>query len=60
MEEFFYQFKTNRVVKWTVLSAFVLVAFVFSERSVFTGIFTLLGIALGRLSYNDHVDRMDV
>ena len=60
MNEFIHQFKSNRIVRYTIIVAFVLFAFVFSGRSYFTTLVGIAGLGLGRLSYNDHIDDFDV
>ncbi|MBF0238997.1 MAG: hypothetical protein HQM12_14945 [SAR324 cluster bacterium] len=60
MDEFLHQFKSNRIVRYTILCGFVLIAFVFSNKSLFTTLIAVSGLVLGRLSYNDHVDNYDV
>ena len=58
MEEFITQFKNNRIVRYSVLSGFILLANL-SCRAVAIPI-VAAGLFLGQLSYNDAVDDLDV
>ncbi|MGA1597980.1 MAG: hypothetical protein ACO4AU_02945 [bacterium] len=58
MEEFLIQLKSNRFVRYATLGGLVVLGYVFG--GVLTAIFTLVGVALGRMSYNDHVEDVDL
>ena len=59
MEEFIIQLKINRIVRYSVISGFVLLTYVISGNW-FTVFVALIGLILGRISYNDHVEDMDI
>ncbi|MGK5093359.1 hypothetical protein WDW89_15285 [Deltaproteobacteria bacterium TL4] len=60
MEELLFQFKSNKLVRYTVLILFVLLSYVFSGGTFLTTLFALIGLFLGRLSYDDYVDGSEV
>ena len=58
MEDFITQFKNNRIVRYSVLSGFVLLAyFLGGAVGILIAVF---GLFLGRLSYNDVIDDLDI
>ncbi len=58
MEDLIKQFKNNRIVRYAILVIFLLLAYMFSGfAAIITGI---IGLILGRLSYNDVVDELEV
>ena len=58
MEEFVHQLKTNRTVRYATVGAAVVGAYV---TGGFWGvILASAGFVLGRLSYNDAIEDMDV
>ena len=58
MEEFNTQFKKNPFVRYTVLGGFILLAFLLGGAVAV--LIAVCGIFLGRLSYNDVVDDLDI
>ena len=58
MEEFITQFKNNRFVRYSVLSGFVLLAYLLG--GAFAILIAVSGLFLGRLSYNDVIDDLDI
>ena len=50
MEEFIFQFKSNTVVRYMVLGAFLMISYIVSGGSLFTTLVAILGLVLGRLS----------
>ena len=58
MEEFVHQLKTNRTVRYVTVGATVVVAY---QTGGFWGVvLAVVGFVLGRLSYNDTIEDMDV
>ena len=63
MEEFITQLKNNRFVRYSVLSGFVLSGFVLLAYLLGGAVAILIavcGLVLGRLSYNDVIDDLDI
>lgn len=60
MKEFVYQLKTNRFVRYAVILVFILFAYLVTGRSIFATLVVIAGMVIGRLSYNDQVDKIDV
>ena len=58
MEEFITQLKNNRFVRYSVLSGFVLLAYLLGEAVAI--LIAVCGLVLGRLSYNDVIDDLDI
>ena len=58
MEEFITQFKNNRFVRYSVLSGFVLLAYL--SGGAVAILIAVCGFFLGRLSYNDVIDDLDI
>ncbi len=58
MEEFITQLKNNRFVRYSVLSGFVLLAYLLG--GVVAILIAVCGLVLGRLSYNDVIDDLDI
>ncbi|MBL4825419.1 MAG: hypothetical protein JKY07_09330 [SAR324 cluster bacterium] len=58
MEEFIKQFKNNRFVRYSVLSGFVLLAYLLGGAVAI--LIAVSGLFLGRLSYNDVIDDLDI
>ena len=58
MEEFITQFKNNRLVRYSVLSGFVLLAYLLGGAVAI--LIAVSGLFLGRLSYNDVIDDLDI
>ena len=58
MEEFITQFKNNRIVRYSVLSGFILLAYL--SVGAVAILIVATGLFLGRLSYNDSVDDLDI
>jgi hypothetical protein len=59
MEEFIFQLKSNPFVRFSVLGGFLLVSYVVSG-SLLTTALVAIALLLGRMSYNDAVDDIDV
>ena len=58
MEEFITQLKNNRFVRYSVLSGFVLLAYLLGGAVAI--LIAVCGLVLGRLSYNDVIDDIDI
>ncbi len=58
MEEFLVQLKSNRFVRYSTLGGFVLVSYLLG--GLLTAVIAGAGLALGRMSYNDHIDDIDL
>ncbi|HCV44522.1 MAG TPA: hypothetical protein DF909_00285 [Deltaproteobacteria bacterium] len=58
VEEFITQLKNNRFVRYSVLSGFVLLAYLFGGAVAI--LIAVCGLVLGRLSYNDVIDDLDI
>ena len=58
MEEFITQLKNNRFVRYSVLSGFVLLAYLLG--GAVSILIAVCGLVLGRLSYNDVIDDLDI
>ena len=58
MEEFVTQLKINRFFRYSVISGFVILAFLLG--GAVSVLIAVCGIFLGRLSYNDIVDDLDI
>ena len=58
MEEFITQFKNNRFVRYSVLSGFVLLAYLLGGAVAI--LIAVCRLFLGRLSYNDVIDDVDI
>ena len=58
MEEFITQLKNNRFVRYSVLSGFVLLAYLLGGAVAI--LIAVCGLVLGRLSYNDVLDDLDI
>jgi hypothetical protein len=58
MEEFVHQLKTNRTVRYATVGATAVVAYLTS--GLWGVILTVAGFVLGRLSYNDAIEDMEV
>jgi len=58
VEEFITQFKNNRFVRYSVLSGFVLLAYLLGGAVAI--LIAVSGLFLGRLSYNDVIDDLDI
>ena len=58
MEEFITQLKNNRFFRYSVLSGFVLLAYLLGGAVAI--LIAVCGLVLGRLSYNDVVDDLDI
>ena len=58
MEEFITQLKNNRFVRYSVLSGFVLLAYLLGGAVAI--LIAACGLVLGRLSYNDVIDDLDI
>ena len=58
MEEFVTQLKMNRFFRYSVISGFVILAFLLGGAVAV--LIAVCGIFLGRLSYNDIVDDLDI
>ena len=58
MEEFVTQLKINRFFRYSVISGFVILAFLLGGAVAV--LIAFCGIFLGRLSYNDIVDDLDI
>jgi len=58
VEEFITQFKNNRFVRYSVLSGFVLLAYLLGGAVAI--LIAVAGLFLGRLSYNDVIDDLDI
>jgi len=57
-EEFITQLKNNRFVRYSVLSGFVLLAYLLGGAVAI--LIAVCGLVLGRLSYNDVIDDLDI
>jgi len=55
-EELIQKYKTNKMVKGGVIGGFLLVAYIFGGLNL---IFAVVGLGLGYLAYNDHVDGVE-
>ncbi len=53
-DELLQQYKTNPVYKYGIIGAFLLLAYILPGGMNL--IFAVLGLGLGYLAYNDHVD----
>ncbi len=58
MEEFITQLKNNPFVRYSVLSGFVLLAYLLGGAVAI--LIAVCGLVLGRLSYNDVIDDLDI
>jgi len=58
VEEFIIQLKNNRFVRYSVLSGFVLLAYLLGGAVAI--LIAVCGLVLGRLSYNDVIDDLDI
>jgi len=58
VEDFITQFKNNRFVRYSVLSGFVLLAYLLGGAVAI--LIAVSGLVLGRLSYNDVIDDLDI
>ena len=58
MEEFVTQLKINRFFRYTVISGFVILAYLLG--GAIAVLIAVCGVFLGRLSYNDIVDDLDI
>ena len=58
MEEFITQLKNNRFVRYSVLSGFLLLAYLLGGAVAI--LIAVCGLVLGRLSYNDVIDDIDI
>ena len=58
MQEFKTQFKKNPLFRHTVLGGFILLAFLLGGAVAV--LIAVCGIFLGKLSYNDAVDDLDI
>ena len=58
MEEFITQLKNNRIVRYSVLSGFLLLAYLLGGAVAI--LIAVCGLVLGRLSYNDVIDDIDI
>ena len=58
MEEFITQLKNNRFFRYSVLSGFVLLAYLLGGAVAI--LIAVCGLVLGRLSYNDVIDDLDI
>ena len=58
MEEFITLLKNNRFVRYSVLSGFVLLAYLLGGAVAI--LIAVCGLVLGRLSYNDVIDDLDI
>ena len=58
MADFITQFKNNRFVRYSVLSGFVLLAYLLGGAVAI--LIAVSGLVLGRLSYNDVIDDLDI
>ena len=58
MEEFITQLKNNRFVRYSVLSGFVLLAYLLGGAVAI--LIAVCGLVLGRLSYTDVIDDLDI
>ena len=58
MEEFITQLKNNRFIRYSVLSGFVLLAYLLGGAVAI--LIAVCGLVLGRLSYNDVIDDLDI
>ena len=58
MEEFITQLKKNRIVRYTVLRGFVVLAYLLG--GIVAILIAVCGLFLGRLSYNDVIDDLDI
>ena len=58
MEEFITQLKNNRFVRYSVLSGFVLLSYLLGGAVAI--LIAVCGLVLGRLSYNDVIDDIDI
>ena len=58
MEEFITQLKINRFFRYSVISGFVILAYLLG--GAIAVLIAVCGVFLGRLSYNDAVDDLDI
>ena len=58
MEEFVTQLKINRFFRYSVISGFVILAYLLG--GAIAVLIAVCGVFLGRLSYNDIVDDLDI
>ena len=58
MEDFITQFKNTRFVRYSVLGGFVLLAYLLGGAVAI--LIAVSGLVLGRLSYNDVIDDLDI
>ncbi|HJL94253.1 MAG TPA: hypothetical protein QF871_03375 [SAR324 cluster bacterium] len=58
MEEFITQLKINRFFRYSVISGFVILAYLLG--GAIAVLIAVCGVFLGRLSYNDIVDDLDI
>ena len=59
MEEFVHQLKTNRTVRYATVGATAVVAYL-TGGGLWGVILIVAGFVLGRLSYNDAIEDMEV
>ena len=58
MEEFITQLKINRFFRYSVISGFVILAYLLG--GAIAVLIAVCGVFLGRLSYNDIVEDLDI
>ena len=58
MEDIITQFKNNHIVRYSVMSGFVLLAYLLGGAVAI--LIAICGLLLGRLSYNDVIDDLDI
>ncbi|MDC0223923.1 hypothetical protein OAK62_00595 [Deltaproteobacteria bacterium] len=58
MEEFITQLKINRFFRYSVISGFVILAYLLG--GAIAVLIAVCGVFIGRLSYNDIVDDLDI
>jgi|TARA_B100000902_G_scaffold296968_1_gene284014 hypothetical protein len=58
VEEFITQLKINRFFRYSVISGFVILAYLLG--GAIAVLIAVCGVFLGRLSYNDIVDDLDI
>ena len=58
MEEFVTQLKINRFFRYSVISGFVILAYLLG--GAIAVLIAVCGVFIGRLSYNDIVDDLDI
>ena len=58
MNEFWQQFRNNKMVRYGTLGGFILLSYIFSGGNFFTTLISIAGLWLGRKSVNEPLDEI--